>query len=281
MDLNQLAVFVRVIDSGSFTQAARILKQPKSRVSRKIAALEEELKTALLYRSTRQSSPTEAGWKLYHRCRNQVYELEAATSSLHENDQEVSGVLKLTVPEDIGLALLGPVLVESHVLYPKLKIDLHLSNQVVDLIREGVDLAIRIGDLEDTTLKKRPLGHIQLILVASPAYLNHAPPVKALSDLSKHPSLVFTTGDEDAPWTFRSNHPKVILDLALAGKGIAWLPEHLCIDELKNGSLQQLLKPYSTQKMPLQFVWPAQRELSPKVRSFINLGIERLSTYFS
>lgn len=281
MDLNQLVVFVRVIDCGSFTKAARLLKQPKSRVSRKIATLEEELKTSLLYRSTRQLSPTEAGWKLYHRCRNQIYELEAAASTLQENAQEVSGVLKLTVPEDLGIALLSPVISEVQLLYPQLRIDLHLSNQVVDLVREGVDLAIRIGELEDTSLKTRLLGHIQLILVASPSYLKQAPPIHHWDDLPKHPALVFSTEGEEPHWTIRSNHPKVVLDLALAGKGIALLPEFLCIDSLKDGSLQQVLKPYSTQRTPIQFVWPSQKEVSPKVRSFISIGMKRLSQYYS
>jgi DNA-binding transcriptional LysR family regulator len=296
MDLNQLAVFVRVVDAGSFTKASRSLKQPKSRVSRRIAALERDLGVVLLYRTTRQFHPTEAGRALYAQTRDHVYALDAAASSLRENAAEVSGVLRVTATTDVGSALLGAVIGELATLHPKMTVDLHLSEDVVDLVRDGMDLAVRIGALKDTSLKSRALGRIIFIVVASPDYLARAPRLEAVADLSAHQVLAFSSAGVDSVWTlrapgkreeavkiraqFRANNPRILLDLALAGKGVALLPEFLCVDALKDGTLQRPLK-HATKPWPVHFVWPGQRETPPKVRAFVDLVVEHLKPYFS
>ncbi|MBC7693487.1 MAG: LysR family transcriptional regulator [Methylotenera sp.] len=300
MNLNQIAVFVRVVDSGSFTRAAQYLKQPKSRVSRTIATLEMDLGVALLYRTTRQFSLTEAGRALHERAKPHIYALEGAAEFLKEASREVAGVLRVTTAEDLASALLGPLIAEAGTLYPKMTIELELSNQVVDLVRDGIDVAIRIGPLEDTTLKARSLGSVALILVASPDYLKSAGSLRELSDLEKHPALDFATdgdGKEDR-WKLRardskksesvkirvqcrSNNPKILLDLAEAGQGIALIPEFLCLEGIKNGRLRRVLEKYASVPSPVHFVWPSQKEANPKVRAFVDLGLRRLSRYFS
>jgi len=295
MDLNQIAVFVRVIESGSFTKAAKILRQPKSRVSRRIAALEKELGVSLLYRTTRQFSPTEAGRALYAQCRSHVYELESAANALQDNAHEVEGLLRVTTTVDVGSTLLGPMLAELATLHPKLRIELRLADDLVDLVKEGIDLAIRIGQLQDASLRAKPLGRISFILVASPSYLAHAPRLQGLADLKTHKALDLAFGPRADVWSlrqagkreenasvsvhWRSNNPRVLLDLALAGQGIALLPEFLCIDAIKAGDLQRVLAAYATKPFPVHLVWPAQREKSPKRRAFVELATKRLAPY--
>lgn len=295
MDLNLFSTFVRVVDQGSFTKAARLLKQPKSRVSRHIATLESKLGRPLLYRSTRQLSLTETGRGLYESIKSHIYSLEGSTENLSAGSHEVSGVLKLTVAEDLGSMLLGPFLAELTRRYPKLAIDLHLSNQIVDLVRDGLDVAIRIGDLEDTSLKARLIGSVTSKLFASPKYLKSAPEIKRLSDLADHATLHFEPEGQDNTWTLlrggreqsiqihpfcKANHPKILLDLAVAGRGVALIPEFLVVDELKRGTLVQVLPELTGERTPVHFVWPAQKGENPKLRACVDVGVEILANYF-
>jgi DNA-binding transcriptional LysR family regulator len=297
MDLNQLAVFVRVVDQGSFTKAAKALKKPKSRVSRNIAALEQRLGVPLLYRSTRQLSLTEAGLSLYRDSKDHVYGLESVTESLRSDPKEVSGVLKLTAAEDMGSMLFGKFISELTEKYPKLRVELHFSNDWVDLVKEGLDVALRIGELEDTTLKARRVGWITSILVASSSYLKNAPKLDSLKDIGNHPTLCFSSGEEEdeGVWTLsgqgkqskvqitplcQANNPKTVLDLALAGKGVGLIPDFLCIDLLQQKKLVRLLPAFSTRPVPVHFVWPQQRGSNPKLRACVDFGVENLARYF-
>lgn len=298
MDLNQIATFVKVFESGSFTKAAAALKQPKSRVSRAISTLERELNVTLLYRTTRQFSPTDAGRLLYEQCRPHVCGLQAALFSLGNQSQEVAGVLRVSATPDVGASLLGSLIAELGVVYPKLVIELQLADQVIDLVKERVDLALRIGSLKDSTLKSRTLGKISFIFVASPHYLDKMPRIKTLSDLTEQAILDFSRDSGDRHWKLRSNStgkmetirvkahsrsntPKVLLDLAVAGAGVALLPEFLCHEALKKGFLLRILKDYTSKKWPIQFVWPAQKVANPKIRAFVDLGVERLAKFFA
>jgi LysR family transcriptional regulator, regulator for bpeEF and oprC len=281
VDLNQLAVFVRVVEAGSFTKAAGFLKQPKSRV----------------YRTTRQFSVTDAGRALYEHASQHVHALERAARTVHDTANEVGGILRVTAPEDFGSALLGSVIAELKELYPKLSIDLHLSGEVIDLVRDRIDVAIRIGKLEDTSLKTRPIGKITFILVAAPSYLRNARKIRTFKDLRAHPALVFTGVDEEDRWRLapergraeaisvsalcRSNHLVVLRDLALAGKGVALLPEFLCVELLKRGLLMRVLPTWRTEQVPVQIVWPFQRETQVNVRVFVDLVVKRLAKYLS
>ena len=298
MDLNQLAVLVRVIDAGSFTKAAKTLRQPKSRVSRRVAALERELGVALLYRTTRQFRPTEAGLALYNECRDHVYALEGASRAAHDHSKEVAGTLRVSAAEDMGVALLGPVIDEVTRLHPRLTVDAQFSNSYVDLVREGFDLALRIGALKDTTLKARVLGQVTSILVASPGYLKSAPRIETLGDLARHPALDFAFDeDEGGLWRLRApgrreekvrveprcraSNPQILVELACAGKGVALVPAFLCHEALESGKLKRVLASLTADSAPVSFVWPAQKQDSPKVRAFVETGVRLLARYFS
>lgn len=305
MDLDDVAVFVRVIDCGGFTKAATQLHQPKSRVSRTIAALERRLGVTLLYRTTRQLSVTEAGRALYEQTRGNVYAIEGACQGLQERRDEVAGTLRLTTVDSVAESVLGPLLVELHAVHPRLRVDLRTSAEVIDLVKEGVDVALRLGRLRDSALTVRAVGHIALILVASPAYLRSAPPLREVADLALQRALHFETGDMATTWTLaplnrrraaragqveavsvaidvyvRSAAPRVLLELALAGRGVALIPEYLCTDAIADGRLVRLLAPYTTALYPVQFAWPAQREANPKVRAFVDFAAPRLARYF-
>lgn len=297
LDFNKIASFVRVVDAGSITRAAQFLHQPKSRVSRNIAALERELGIALLYRTTRQFNVTEAGRTLYDRCRDKVYSLEEAAHSLRESSHEVAGLLQLTAAEDVGAILFGGLFAEFKAMHPKVTFNLVLSNDYVDLVKEGIDLALRIGALEDTSLKSRYVGKTASVLVASPAYLDAAPKIIEPRDLLKHEALVFTAELEDGCWPLTAagkkkeqirikpsctaTNPIVPFELALLGRGVALIPESMCIESIRTGALTRVLPEYSSPPIPVHFVWPGQKEMMPKVRAFIDFGVTRLSGYFS
>ena len=297
MDLNRLSVFVKVVDKGSFTKAADALRQPKSRVSRHIAALERDLGVPLLYRSTRQFSLTEAGRALYSDVRDHVYALEGATDSLATDPKQIAGLLKLTAAEDLGSTLLGPFVAALTKKFPELVLQLHFSNELVDLVKEGMDLAIRIDELEDTTLRARKIGTIAFGIVAAPAYLKRAPVIRKLEDLAYHPALSFSTLTEGDVWHLvrqdksrrtvrvqprcRSNNPKSLLDIALSGQGVALLPEFLCFEALRSKALVRLLPEYSTRPVPVHFVWPAQRGRNPKLHACVDFGVEYLARFLN
>jgi LysR family transcriptional regulator for bpeEF and oprC len=294
MDLNLLSQFIRAMDAGSFTRAAERLRQPKSRVARNVAALERELGVQLIYRTTRQFAPTEAGRELYEQSRHLVTQLEANAAAIHDRRGEVSGKLHLTAATDLGAGVMSPLISEVVKKYPLLDVRLTLTNEYLDLVKEGMDLAIRVGQLEDTALRSKKIGEVCLILVASPKYLASHPEITQLEDLKKHPALVFT-GDWDR-WELRtknqrvhfepsravcsSNLPPILLDLAIRGAGVALLPEFLCLEAIQKGKLKRVLPSHSTELIPVSFVWPGTRDTNPKVRAFIDLAMPILKTYF-
>ncbi|MBX3019519.1 MAG: LysR family transcriptional regulator [Bdellovibrionaceae bacterium] len=284
MDLNQLAVFSRVVEAGSFTRAAQQLRQPKSRVSRQIASLEKALGTALLLRSTRQLSLTEAGRALYEKIRTPLYDLESASQMATEHEP-TAGLLRVTAAEDLGLVLLTPFLNRLGREFPALRIEARLTNDYVDLVKEGVDLAIRIGALKDTSLRQKKLGDIQLIPVASPEMARRWGLMKDPAELASHPALVFAPGTAAVEWTFQgpggerrrvkphafrsSNNPQLLLAAALDHQGLAVLPDFVVQEALRARRLKRLFPQWSGPRVPVQLLWPAHRESRPLVRLFI------------
>lgn len=297
MDLNQIAIFVHVIDAGSLSKAAQRLKQPKSRISRWIKALEADLGTTLIYRSTRQLSLTDAGEKIYKESRKRIYELEGLYKSATIESKEISGKLRITAPEDFGTFMLPSILSELFKLYPKLSTDIILSNRERNLISEGIDLAIHIGKLNDSEMKSLHIGHLRFIVVVGTKYLDSAPPLKTTRDLTHHKILWFSLGDETERWKLlkgedgplknielevfhRSNNSRLILEMALRGDGVALLPEFICKDHLEKGELIRVLEDYESAKAPVSFIWPSQKELNLKTREFIKVAQKKLGGYF-
>lgn len=288
MDLDGIAIFVKVIEAGSFSQAARLLGMPNSTVSAKVAALEKRLGVTLLQRTTRKLRATEAGEAYYQRSARALLELEAAEKELETQRQEPQGLLRLTAPVEIGHSLL-PALVHSFLQqHPRMEVELLVTNRVLDLVAEGVDLAIRAGPLKDSGLiaKKFDLGYFGLW--ASPAYLmNHAVPGHP-KELSQHNCLRFsrfkndglrlTNGRDNVNVAISGNAVaddfETLRALAISGEGIVFLPSFLCAEENRQDKLQRVLPQWRGDRVSIFLAYPAQPFLAQKVRAFISVATE-------
>lgn len=283
-DLNQIRIFVKLVQAGSFTKTAEILHQPKSRVSRRLAALEKELGVQLIYRTTRQFQLTEMGRVYFERAQGLVEGLESLSSEISEATAEVSGVIKLTAPDDMGIKILPAILDDFSKQFPQVKFDVRLSQAYVDLVKESIDVAVRIGSLKDSSLRARKVGTVRDILVANPGFLERHRNWEDLGQLSTLPFLVMTTkpklkvlrGNE----VFISNNPAMMVELALLGRGIAWAPEFLCAEHLRSGRLVHIHKNLRGPEVPVNIVMPEQKEVSLKMKKFTEFLSKRLKEIF-
>jgi DNA-binding transcriptional LysR family regulator len=289
MDLNEMLVFARVVQAGSFTTAAAELGMPKSTVSRKVSELEERLKARLLQRTTRKLSLTDAGRTYYDYCvriAGEVEDAERAVSSLQGTPR---GLLRVTAP--INAAFLGPIVSDFLKRYPEVRLELLCTTRAVDLVEESFDLAIRAGTLADSTLIARSLGSAEWLLVATPAYLKRRGPPRSPEDLKKHDFLLFSAGFR-SPGLRLENGPRsvqvalsarmlvsdfeILYSVTIAGLGIALLPAMSCAKDLRAGRLKRVLRDWSAPPTPVHLVYPSTRHLSPKVRSFVEHLRERM-----
>ena len=288
MNLDAIAVFVKVVQAGSFTQAAKLLNMPNSTVSAKVASLEKELGITLLQRTTRSLHLTEAGEAYFRRCLRALEELQAAENELAADRGAPKGVLRLTAPVELGRSVLPPVLDVLMKRHPAIEIDLVITNRLVDLVAENVDVAVRAGPLKNSGLIARRFALGQFGLWASPGYLkNHSAP-RNPDELNDHQCLRF------APFTGRNlqlsnGHERAqialsgritaddfetLRALAVLGWGIALLPSFLCAEEAKERKLVAVLPGWRGESVTISIVYPAQRFVSPKIRAFITAAEE-------
>ncbi len=283
MNLNLLEVFVAVATHRSFTKAARQLGIQRSAASRRVAALEDELGVQLLIRSTRQVEVTTAGRRLLDDVEPLLSRLHAAVHQLPETSPEPAGELTITSPPDLGYWLLPPVLGALTRQYPALRPVVHLSNRVVDLEREGFDVAIRVSlhGLPDSGLRARKLGVIVANLYAAPCYLQARGHPASLDDLDQHTVV-------GAPTSSVLGHdPRRVLvddmvfacELARHGAGIAWLPQFLAAPAVADGSLVRVLPDRSFTPAGVYAVFPSSRELPPKITAFRDALVQRLAEH--
>jgi DNA-binding transcriptional LysR family regulator len=282
MDLDAIAVFVKVVEAGSFSGAARLLKMPKTTVSAKVAALEKRLGAILIQRTTRKLYVTEAGEQYFRHCANAVREIELGEAALLASQNAPTGVLKVTAPIDLGHSLL-PRIVHAYLeKYPGTSVELVLASRIVDLVGEGVDLAIRAGRLEDSSLIAKPFMPITIALWASPAYLASAGTPAHPRDLARHRLVALssmrtthlTNGKASVPVAIAS---RVITDdfeavkaMVVAGEGIGWLPDFIVTDS----SLIPVLPSWTTEDVGgFSFVYPGKKYASPKVQAFIAIAL--------
>ena len=282
MDLDAIAVFVKVVEVGSFSGAARLLKMPKTTVSAKVAALEKRLGTILIQRTTRKLFVTEAGEQYFRHCANAVREIELGESALLAAQSAPTGVLKITAPIDLGHTLL-PRIVHAYLeQYPGTSVELVLSNRISDLVGEGIDLAIRAGRLEDSSMIARRFMPITIKLWASLSYLAGAGSPAHPRELAKHRLLALssmrtshlTNGKATAPVEIAS---RVVTDdfetvkaLLIAGEGIGWLPDFIVADAVSAGTLAPVLPAWMMEDVGgFSFVYPGKKYASPKVQAFI------------
>lgn len=283
MNLDGIDVFVKVVQAGSFSGAAKLLKMPITTVSGKVAALEKRLGTTLIHRTTRKLSVTQAGEAFFQRCVRALDEIVAGENEIENVKSEPEGVLKITTIADIGHTLLPPIINGYLKKYPKMKVELILTSRIVDLVAEGVDLAIRIGKLKDSSLMSKQYKESKVCLWATPAYVKKNGMPTHPRDLKKHHFIKFsssfdsvklTNGKETIEINVESritvDDMQAMKTFTLQGEGIGMVSEFLCEVEEANGKLIRVLPNWSwAAYMILTFVYPPQRFVSPKVQSFI------------
>lgn len=287
-----MTVFVKTVETGSFTAAAEALSMSSQAVGKQIAALEAHLGLHLIQRTTRRQRLTEAGRQFHERCQIILEELKAAENLVAVARGRPSGLLRLNAPISYGTHRLAPLLPEYLRRHPDVRIDLRLSNRVVDLIEEGYDAVFRIGTLPDSSLIARPLAPYRLVVCASPAYLKAAPPLHEPRDLQHHECLIFSHAVLQKVWRFSSRTGNIsvpvqgrlqiddneaLLNAALAGQGIVMQPEESLARYLADGRLSPVLTDYPVPTVPLHLLHAPDRRMTPKLRSFIEFVAERLS----
>lgn len=293
-DLNEMLVFARVVELGSFVGTARLLGLPKATVSRKVQSLEQRLGARLLQRSTRRVEPTEAGRALHAHCVRILEEIaaaEAAVSHLHDAPR---GVLRVSAPFVFGAAFLAPLMPRFLARHPGVRVDVKLDDLTDTVIAPGVDVVLRAGSLPDRRVAYRPLGSFTRMLYAAPDYLASRGEPGTPADLHSHDALVLGGEDCDGRSEWRltdgelteriavaavlvANDPAFLVQAALAGRGIAKLPEALCREHVRAGRLQRVLPRWAGPSTALAALYPSRHALAPKVRVFLEFLSEHIA----
>lgn len=285
MNVNDLLIFVEVVECGGFTAAGEKLAMPKSNVSRSLTRLENELQVKLLERSTRSHHLTEVGRTIYqHGCTIK----EAASSAVQASENAVShpiGELKVCASISVGQHLLAPLFTQFQQQNPKLKLNIKLTNRRVDLIEEDIDIAIRVGSLSDSNLIAKRLCTQNLQLYASTEYLSKHSLISSCADLSHHSLLFHQSGGGVSPWQLYNDKQKFVLpaqaaticndfavlrQMVLDGAGIAKLPEYLVNDLLKQGLVKPVLADWQGESVDIHTVVASRQGMSLKVRAFLD-----------
>lgn len=287
--LDEFAIFVRIVEEGSLVRAARRLRRSAPAVTRALGALEDRIGVRLLDRTTRRLAPTEAGRALYERARAVVEAYEAATAGARE--APVRGLLRIAAPVQFGRRHVAPLasrFLDSH---DGVEIELLLNDRNVDLIDDGVDVAVRIGALVDSSLLARPVGHLRRQWVASPAYLARHGTPKAPADLATHEALLGTSRGA-MEWTFgggrrgapahlagrlRVDDIETRLRLAREGRGIAQFLSYQVAEDLAAGRLVRLLRAFERPPLPVQLLTKGRAHRAPKIDAFLEFAARKLS----
>jgi DNA-binding transcriptional LysR family regulator len=286
--LDDVSVFVKVVQAGSFTQAARQLSMPNTTVSAKVASLEKRLGVTLIRRTTRKLNVTEAGEVYFRRCVLALEELQSAEMEVTSKQTAPQGILRITAPVDAGHTIL-PVMVRAFLrAYPAMKVDLLITNRVVDLVAEDVDIAMRAGELEDSTLIGKKFVSANMTFWASTSFVKkHGTPTHP-RELSRFETIRFsypsfaklslTNGKEKFSYTPKgrvsTDDLSVLKAFVLQGDGIGLLPTYLCEDEISKSKVVPVLPLWHFKAGSFSLVYPAQKFVSPKITAFINVAVD-------
>jgi DNA-binding transcriptional LysR family regulator len=287
LEPNDLLLFARVVDEGSFSRAAERLDLPKSTVSRRIAALEAQLGERLLLRTTRKLTVTDFGHSVLEHAHHVVDEVEAAASLAQNRQVEPSGRLRVSMPGDLANLIMGPLLAEFIAAYPAITLEVDLSARYVDLIGENFDVAIRMGDLrDDATLAARRVAVFTGSLYAAPAYIARRGQPSEPEALMEHDALrilgrtggplpwVLTRGDQRwegiPPGRATANSPELLMRLALAGAGIATVSDHFVSSHVQTGQLVPVLPDWQMPPVSAWAVFPGRRLMPARTRVFLD-----------
>lgn len=291
-DLNDFVWFVKVVDYGGFAAAGRALDLPKSRLSRRIAQLEERLGVRLIHRTTRQFTVTEVGQTFYQHCKAMMVEAEAAQEAVAALQAEPRGVVRITCPITLLHVHVGPMLARFMARYSGINLQLEATNRRVDLVGEGVDIAIRVRPLpfDDSDLVLRVLADRAHCLVASPALITRLGKPSMPSELSAWPGLSMGIGKHIHKWALFGPdgakaeihyHPRMIAtdmlalrEAAMAGIGVVQLPILMVKDQLTSGELVRVLEAWEPRREVIHAVYPSRRGLLPSVRALVDFLTE-------
>lgn len=293
--LDAMETFAEVVEAEGFSAAARALGISKSAVSKQVSRLEDGLGVRLLNRTTRRLSLTEAGATFYEACRRVLDEAEAAERAVSDLSAAPRGLLKLNAPMSFGFLHLARAIPAFHERYPQITVDAVMNDRFVDLVQEGYDLALRIGDLRDSSLIARRVAPCHAVICASPDYLARRGRPERPEDLGGHDCLLYTNNQQPREWQLLgsgasqgglqkvkvdgpllANNGDVLCAAALGGMGIARLPSFIVGRHLRAGRLEAVLPGYPVPEQGIHAVYPHSRNLSVKVRVFVDF----LAEYF-
>jgi DNA-binding transcriptional LysR family regulator len=288
---SDVAVFVRVVELGSFTRAADALEISKAAVSKYVNRLEQRLSARLLHRTTRRLALTEAGEALFARSAAALAELGEAENDVAQLTGKPRGMLRVTAPSYFGVTTLAPRVKEFRARYPEVTLDLDLSDRIVDIVKERFDIAVRISAMADSTLVATRLAPCPTALVASPAYLRRCGMPATPADLAAHEGIGYSIVKTPNEWRFRApkgrpitvtvksaircNNDFALKQFALDGMGLAYFPRFFVEDELAAGKLVQVLADYPGPELSINAVYETRRHLMPKVAAFLGFLKER------
>lgn len=292
MNLNDIKVFINVVEGGSFASASHVLDMPATTVSRKVQALEDNLGVKLLHRSTRKLSLTEEGLNYFQLCQQHLIAIEEATSLVMQAQTEPKGKIRITSPLDFAIQYVHPWIEEFLHEYPRINIELDTSDTYVDLVENRVDIAFRSGTLKDSSLIARRIGPKQNICCAAPDFLKTLSRIKHPTDLEKCNCVIMGKSLLNNTWRFMdknkvldipvtgryaSNSMRLVIESALAGIGLAYVPLALVKPYLTSGQLVQVLKNYETPVSNMFIIYQSHRYLAAPIRLFIDYIIQKTS----
>ena len=290
--LENIRVFVRVVEQGSLSAAGRQLRLSAAVVSHRMQALEAHLGTRLLNRTTRRVQPTEQGLAFYNACQDVISALEHAESVVADVGGTPQGTLRVTAPLGIGRRVLGHLVPEFHDLHPQIDVQLRLSDHLLDLLAESVDVAIRMGVMADSALIARKIMDCKRVLCAAPSYLEAEGTPETPDDLMAHQCLLLRfPGSQQYRWTLQSeagpatlpvsgsfdaDDGDVLTTWALMGRGIVMKPVWEIADHLRDGRLRPVLLDYELEPAVLSVLYPHRQLLAAKVKAFADFAVERM-----
>jgi DNA-binding transcriptional LysR family regulator len=285
-NLTDIAIFVRVVECGSFTKAADQLELSRAAISKYLSRLEERLGVRLLNRTTRRLSLTEAGAELFEASRGALERIDEAESAVARLQNEPKGRLKVNAPMSFGVMHLAPAMPEFLRLYPGIHVDLRMDDRLVDLYEEGFDIGVRIAKLADSSLVAKKLAPCRQVACASPAYLKEFGEPQTVDDLAAHNCILYTYSATANVWHFtapsgreipvavqgnlRANNGMASREAALRGLGVLLVPTFYVGEELRQGKLQRILADYTLPELGIYAVWPQRNFVAPKVRAFVD-----------